>query len=283
MRVGYLGPAGSFSHVAAQQEFQKRAEFTPFERIVDVLRAVADSRMIYAVVPIENSVGGGIGETLDALITLKGQITICGERLVPIHHHLLGRAALERVDKIFSKRDVFNQCQSWLSRNLPNAKLIDTPSSSKAVQRVALALRKDRRARVAAIGSVLAGKLYEVPTLRSNIEDNKGNTTRFFIVGQSSQARTRNDKTAIIFTTKDQPGALVRVLACFDRAKVNLTHIDKRPTVARPFSYTFFIECEGHKNDPKVQRALRAAGRASEHVWLLGSYPAASLTSTKHK
>lgn len=297
-RIGYLGPKGSYSHLAAVRHFGTSMDFEDLHSIGGVFSEVARGHVDYGLVPIENSIGGGIVETLDAFQEHAGQLNICAEVQIEVHHALLANCPPGQVRRIYSKPEVFAQCRAWIATQYPDAELVPETSSSAAAQRAAResgvqaemgdgvrrrtkgGTARARKARVAAIGSVLAGPLYGLGILFENIEDRAGNITRFFIISKHKSGNTGKDaagrpgdKTSMMFTTPDKPGALVGVLSVFDRAGINLTHIDKRPSGRSNWEYTFFIDAEGHVDDPWLNAAITQARGPCRELRVLGSYP----------
>ncbi|MAT80434.1 MAG: chorismate mutase [Phycisphaerae bacterium] len=265
--IGYLGPSGSFSHVAAVRHFGSSVEFMEFEDISAVFREVMAGNCTYGLVPYENSTGGSITDTLDAFSEFK--VTVYAEALISISHCLLSNIPMERIRRIASKPQVFSQCRQWLDNNLPKAERVDVASSSAAV--LDAAVSDD----LAAIGSRLAGKLHGVNILSSGIEDNPGNITRFLVIARERARPTGQDRTSIMFTTSHEPGALVDVLAVFRDAGINLSHIDKRPSGHENWSYSFFIDADAHQEDPVMAEALETARKLCRDFAVLGSYPKA--------
>lgn len=273
LAVGYLGPPGSFSHLAAVRHFGSSVNFEDLRSIDGVFNEVARGHVNYALAPIENSIHGGVVETLDAIASFAGRVHIYAEAQLEVHQCLLANCDPAKVQRIYSKPEVFSQCKVWLATQYPNVPQIPAPSSSRAVQMVREESDKDPGNGSAAIGSVLAGELYDVNILFENIEDASSNLTRFFVLSQEETQPSGDDKTSIMFKTLDKPGALAEVLAEFQRQGVNLTHIDKRPAGRVNWTYTFFIDAQGHRKDANVGAAVeRARGHCQELV-VLGSYP----------
>ncbi|MCK4872045.1 MAG: prephenate dehydratase [Phycisphaerales bacterium] len=270
IRIGFLGPRGSFSHMSAVKHFGSSVEFENLREIGGVFTEVQRGHVTYGLVPIENSSGGGIVETLDALQT--ADVTIYAEVLVAIHHTLLANCEPKEIKRIYSKPEVFSQCRVWLSTQFPHAELVPTASSSRSVQIVA---EQDPSEGGAAIGSMLAGDLYGLKALFEKIEDSVGNVTRFLIIGRQQAEPTGNDKTSIMFTTANKPGALVDVLGAFRDAGINLSHIDKRPSGRVNWEYSFFIDAEGHQSESRMRDAIAEAREHCLHLTVMGSYPKA--------
>ncbi|MHC4991737.1 MAG: prephenate dehydratase [Planctomycetota bacterium] len=267
LRVGYLGPGGSFSHVAAVRHFGSSVEGAEMGTIEEVFEAVASGQCHYGLVPYENSIGGGIADTLDCFLEFK--VTIYAEALIDVRQTLLANCAPESIEKVYSKPEVFAQCRHWLASHLPTASLVPMSSSAAAVRHAA------QEENAAAIGSELAGSIYGVNTLFDSIQDKPENITRFLVIAREKAEPSSDDKTTIMFVTADKPGALVDVLTVFREAEINLTHIDKRPSRRTNWQYTFFVDCEGHQSDPKMASAIEEAGAHCLSLSVLGSYPRA--------
>lgn len=267
LRIGYLGPPGSFSHIAAVRHFGSSVECADLGSIEGVLEEVAAGRCHYGLVPYENSIGGSIADTLEVLGVHEG--TIYAEALIEVRQAFLSNCSPNEVEHIYSKRQIFAQCRRWLSRQYPSTELVPMESSAAAVQRAA------GEPRSAAIGSALAGELYGVNVLFEHVEDNPNNITRFLIVGREEAQPSGDDKTTVMFVTADRPGALADVLTVLRDAHINLTHIDKRPSGRTNWEYTFFIDCVGHRSDPNMIQALADAKSHCVSLKVLGSYPRA--------
>jgi chorismate mutase/prephenate dehydratase len=280
LRVGYLGPPGSYSHLAAVKQFGTSVDFEDLRAIAGVFTEVGRGHVDYGLVPIENSIGGGIAETLAAFQDQHAHVNVYAEVQIEVHHALLANCPPSSVKEIHSKPEVFTQCRTWLATQYPQAKLVPEVSSSRAVQMAAEAGPEDG---LAAIGSRLAAEIYGVTILFENIEDTTTNITRFYVLSrQKAQMSVKDasatdgkpaDKTAIMFTASNEPGALVNVLSVFQRAGINLTHIDKRPSGRVNWQYTFFIDAEGHIDDPWFAAAVQQAKGLCRELHVLGSFP----------
>lgn len=266
-RIGFLGPAGSFSHLAAVRHFGSSVELLDLHDIEHVFEEVAAGRVDHGLVPYENSIGGSVTETLDAFQVHS--VKVCAEALVGVSQALMANCAPNDVKRIVSKREALSQCRHWLARHFPDIEQVACASTSAAVQEAA------RSPGTAAVGSALAGELYGVRVLFERIEDKPGNVTRFLVLSRSSALPTGNDKTTVMFTTQHRPGALVDVLAAFRDASVNLSHIEKRPSRRENWQYTFFIDCDLHESTPTMQKALADARAHCVELLVLGSYPKA--------
>lgn len=277
LRIGYLGPPGSYSHLAATRQFGSSVDYEDLHEIAGVFTEVRRGHVDYGLAPIENSLGGGIVESLDAFKATRGEVTIYAEAQLNVHHSLLANCEPKRVRRIHSKPEVFSQCRIWLATQYPQAQLIPAASSSRAAQtaveenRVAESIGAEPGS--AAIGSELAGSLYGLAVLFARIEDNPGNITRFAVISRQKAKRSGDDKTSVMFNTVDKPGALVDVLLVFKEAGINLSHIDKRPSGQTNWEYTFFVDLLGHRDDRAVAKALKEAAGHCKELIVLGSYP----------
>jgi chorismate mutase / prephenate dehydratase len=265
LRIGFLGPEGSFSHAASVSKFGSSVDYVPLSNIPAVFEEVVRGHVDYGLVPVENSIGGGIVDTLDAF--LNSSAKICAEVLLTVHHNLLANEPWEKVEKIYSKAEVFSQCRNWLSATAKNRQTIPAESTTVAAQMAR------EQAGTAAIGSKQAAELYGLHILFENIEDNPDNMTRFFVIGREAARRTGEDKTAIMFTTAHKPGALAEVLDVFKENGINLTDIEKRPSRKVNWEYYFFIDAQGHADDASLKTAIEQAKKHCLQLTVLGSYP----------
>ncbi len=267
LRIGYLGPAGSFSHLAARKKFGASVEYVEFADFAAIFDAVARGHADYGLIPVENSTHGGVTASLDCF--LDTPLKIAAEVLVAIHHNLLSRTPLDQIKKVYSHQQALGQCRRWLQAQLPHADAIATLSTSEAAR-----IAADEPGS-AAIGSTLAARLHDLPILFDNIEDNPNNTTRFSIIARQNARPSGDDKTSILFTTEHTAGALTRVLNVFRDHGLNLTRLAERPSQRMNWEYYFFIDIEGHADDPKVAAALAEARTHCLQLTLLGSFPQA--------
>lgn len=269
-RVAYMGPPRSFSHAAALQAFGDQAELVETRTIQDAIESAASGEVELAIVPIENSIEGGVNVTLDALF--DSDVTISAELVLQVELCLLAQSAdLLRIQRVASHPQPLGQCKQWLRDHLPHAELVVAPSTTSAAHDAL----KDPH--TAAVGSRLAAELGLV-VVREGIQDRAGNATRFVIVGKQLAAATGNDKTSLVFSTPHERGALRRVLEVFDAEGLNLTRIESRPLRAQLWQYAFFTDLEGHRDDPAVQRALTRLTQGGAMLRVLGSYPRAAQT-----
>jgi chorismate mutase/prephenate dehydratase len=257
-RVALLGPLYSFSHLAAIQRFGQSVEFVPVGTIAAVFEEVNRGHSNFGLVPIENSTDGRIADTLDMFTRLP--VRMCGEVEMHIHHTLLGKCPRTEVKEVYSKPQALSQCRNWLTKHLPEARLIELTSTSTAAQ---LAKEKPGAAAIASLQDVLAER----------IEDNPSNTTRFAIIGNQSSLRSGADKTALLFQAEHRPGGLVDALAIFRRNRLNLTWIESFPIPETSRKYLFFVELEGHETDVRVRRAIATLQKKALRLEVLGSFP----------
>ncbi|KAJ3088487.1 hypothetical protein HK102_008636 [Quaeritorhiza haematococci] len=287
--IAFLGPRGSFSHQAATARFGDSVAYSAQQTIADVFTAVETGAVTYGLVPFENSTFGSVQQTLDRFIrvgstrtngadsavgssghlgTGMSKVQIRAETYLTIHHCLLSNCpSLSSVKRIYSHPEAFGQCQKWIGEHLKEAERVNVSSTSYAAE---LASKEPD---AAAICSLVCADIYGLKVLQQNIEDLKDNTTRFFIIGDTSVAPSKNDRTLLCFTVDHrQPGALCDALSVVKEQHINLTKIDSRPSGQRAWHYVFFIEMEGHMEDTKVKKALEDMNKYCLDVRVLGSY-----------
>ncbi len=267
LRIAFLGPRGSFSHLAASGKFGASVEYEPVTDIAAIFDEVAREHVDFGVVPVENSRGGGIVDTLDSFA--ESRLKVCAEILLHIHHNLLSRTPFAQIERVYSKPEVFDQCKQWLLETGLLDRTIPVASTSRAAELAAT------EPNAAAIGSKLAAELYDLPLQRERIEDSPDNLTRFFVLSRHAAQRTGNDKTAVMFATSHHVGALADVLDVFRAEQINLTMITSRPSRRRNWEYFFFMDAEGHIEDEPMARAVNAARDFCAHLTVLGSFPRA--------
>lgn len=267
VRVAYLGPKYSYSHLAAIERFGDGPDLTPVATIKAVFESVHYRQTDYGLVPLENSTDGRIVDTLDMFARLPTRIT--GEVELAIHHHLLGKCARGEIVEVYSKPQALSQCRDWLAKNLPHAKTIEMTSTALAAQ-----IAADKPG-AAAIASLEAGAHYGLNIIDRNIEDNKHNITRFAVIGGETPPRTGRDKTALMFEIPHKPGALADAMLVFKRGRLNLTWIESFPMPGTKHEYLFFVEFEGHQAETRVKKALEGLRRRTARLEILGSYPRA--------
>ena len=268
LRIGYLGPAGSFSHTAAMLKFGQSVEYEPLADIRSIFDEVGKGHCDLGLAPVENTMGGGVIETLDALV--DSDVKVCAEVLMAIHHNLLGNCALEDFEKVYSKPEVFAQCRNWLSATFKEAKTIPVASTAKAAQLAA------EEPRAAAIGSSIAAELYGLRIICENIEDNANNVTRFLVISKEDAKPSGEDKTALVFSTSDKPGALSDVLDVFKQYGINMTKVESRPSRKKQWEYYFLVDILGHRTDNNIREGLEESRRHCLQLSILGSFPRAT-------
>ena len=268
LRVGYLGPAGSFSHNAAMLKFGQSVEYEPLTDIASIFDEVSKGHCDLGLAPVENTMGGGVIETLDALI--DSDVKVCAEVLMAIHHNLLGNCSLQEVEKIYSKPEVFAQCRNWLSATFKGTQTIPVASTARAAQLAA------EEPKAAAIGSTVAAELYGLRIICENVEDIANNITRFLVISKEDARPTGEDKTAILFSTAHKAGALADVLDIFKRYGINLTNIESRPSRKRQWEYYFFVDFLGHRTEKHIQEGMEESRKHCLQLSILGSFPRAT-------
>lgn len=281
IRVAYLGPAYTYSHLAAIARFGQSAELLPVATIASVFDEVEQGHAQYGVAPIENSTDGRVADSLERLARLNEssssaegpliRVQICGEVPLRIHHCLLGRGARSEIRRVCSKPQALSQCRNWLATHLPGVKL--EPASSTAEAASLAAAEPD----TAAIGAEQAAVNHGLSVLARNIEDNSENVTRFAVIGAEAAERTCKDKTALVFEAPHEPGALADAMAIFKRHRLNLTWIESFPIPAARGRYLFFLEFQGHPAELRVKRAIASLKKKSLRMSLLGSYAEANV------
>jgi chorismate mutase/prephenate dehydratase len=270
LKVAYLGPAYSYSHLAAIERFGLSVNYIPVASIAAVFEEVNRGHAEFGIVPLENSTDGRIADTLDQFTRLP--MRVCGEVQLRIHHFLLGKCPRGDVSEVYSRPQALSQCRNWLARHMPIARMVEVTSTSTAAE---LARSKPG---AAAIASRAAGVHYGLDVLAENIEDNQANLTRFAVIGEHALERTsgQDTKTAVMFQVDHKPGALADAMTIFKKNKLNLTWIESFPVQGPKEGYLFFVEFSGHEKDSRVNRALQALERKALILKVLGSYKASA-------
>ena len=270
LKVGYLGPEGTFSQQAAHKHFGHSAHGMPLASIEEVFEEVQAGNADFGVVPVENSTQGTIQSTLDMFLT--SPLKICGEVELRVHQHLLSRSGrIEEIERIYSHPQSFAQTKAWLRQYLPLAEKIPVSSNAEAARR---ARNADD---AAAIGGAAAGNVYGLKTVAGPIEDRPDNTTRFLVLGRELFPPSGHDRTSLLIFIKDEPGALYNVLSPFARHGLSMNRIESRPSHNRIWEYAFFVDIGGHVHDPAMKAALSELKGYAQDVKVLGSYPVAVL------
>src|SRR5579872_3999084 len=272
LKVAFLGPEGTFSQTAVLTHFGHSVRALPLNSIDEVFHEVEAANADFGVVPIENSTEGTVNHTLDRF--LLSPLKICGEVELRIHHYLMGvMGSLGRIVRICSHPQSLAQCRAWLDEYLPNIEQVPVSSNAEGARRA-----RDEKG-TAAIAGETAAEVYGLKVLVSDIEDRSDNTTRFFVLGRKLFAPSGADRTTLLVSVghTDAPGALHRLLEPLARHHVSMTRIESRPSHRRKWDYVFFIDVEGHADEPHVARALAELKRRSSLLRILGSYPQAVL------
>ena len=268
LTVAYLGPPGTFTHAALKKHFGRHVKQTPLANIGEVFRTVESGVCAYGVVPIENSVGGSINQTLDCL--RDSSLQISGEIILGVKHQLLARDSNpSNIIKIYAHEQAFQQCQSWLRKNFPDAEKV-AMSSNAAAAKLA---RTEKN--TAAIASVEAAEIYQLVSINKDIEDDPRNTTRFVVLGSRRPGVTGEDRTIIMFSLINEPGVLHSVLGALSKRRISMTRIESRPLRDAQWDYLFFVEILGHCEEAPVEEALFEIKSESTFFKILGSFPCA--------
>jgi chorismate mutase / prephenate dehydratase len=270
MSVAFLGPEGTYSQEAARKHFGSMTPLIPHASIDEVFRQVESTTTGYAVVPVENSTEGAVGRTLDLLLTTPAKI--CGEVTLAVRQCLMSKAkARAAIRRVYSHTQSLAQCQGWLARHLPRAETIPVVSNAEAAKLAA----RDRHS--AAIAGKIAAELYGLPVLARNIEDEPNNTTRFLVLAERDAAPSGSDKTSLILSTRNVPGAVHDLLTPLAVHGVSMTKLASRPARTGLWEYMFYVDIEGHRENQKVAKALAELQGKASYFKNLGSYPAAPL------
>jgi len=265
LKVAYLGPEATFTHLAALKRFGSQVEYIATNSITDVFLEVERDNADYGVVPIENSVEGAVSHTLDMFV--DSELKICSQTILDVAHHLLANCPKNKIRRLYSNPQVFGQCRIWLQENLAGVEKIEVSSTTRAAQIAA----KEKYS--ACIASLLAAKVYKLRVIASDIEDSPHNVTRFLIIGKTDVPPTGHDRTSIMFSIKDKVGALHDMLLPFKKCGINLTKIESRPSKKKAWEYYFFVDLNGHRDNPRVKRALLELENRCAFLKILGSYP----------
>jgi chorismate mutase/prephenate dehydratase len=267
LKVAYLGPAGTFSESASRRHFGSAPLLLPQVSIDEVFRAVESNHADYGVVPVENSTEGAVGSTLDLL--LAHSLKVCGEVQLRIHHHLLSRTEnLGAARRLYSHAQSLAQCHEWLNRNLASLPRVPVASNAEAARMAS----EDPES--CAIAGEAAAALYGLDKLASNIEDNSSNSTRFLVIARHEAGPSGRDKTSLVCSAPNCPGAVHALLEPFARHGIDMSRLQSRPAPGGMWEYVFYIDILGHRTDAPVAAALAEFTERAGFVKILGSYPA---------
>lgn len=270
LKVAYLGPAGTFSESASRKHFGSAPNFLPLSTIDDVFRAVEAGNVDYGVVPVENSTEGAVGGTLDLL--LANPLKICGEVKLRIHQQLLSRAdGIGAAKRLYSHAQSLAQCHEWLNRNLASLPRVPVASNAEAARLAA----EDPES--CAIAGEAAAELYGLKVLAANIEDDPNNTTRFLVIARHDAGPSGSDRTSLVCSATNRPGAMHALLEPFASHGVSMTKLQSRPARSGLWEYVFYIDIEGHQDEAPVAAALNELNERAAFVKVLGSYPVAAI------
>jgi len=268
LTVAYLGPEGTFTEVAALKRFGSAIQKLPCATIDEVFHAAESGAAHYGVIPVENSTEGAVGRTLDLL--MHSPLQICGEVMLAIHQCLLSQhCELSEIRTVYSHSQSFGQCQNWLNRHLPGVLLVHVSSNAEAAR---LASENPHSA---AIAGSQAAELFGLNLCAKNIEDDARNTTRFLVLGRQQVAPSGNDKTSLVLSAANRPGAVHDLLVPLAKHGVSMTKFESRPARSGLWEYVFYMDVEGHQGSAKVAAALAELRQVAAFMKILGSYPVA--------
>ncbi len=273
LSIAFLGPLGTYSEEAALKQFGEGRQAVVCASIDEVFRTVEAGQADYGVVPVENSTEGAVGITLDLL--LSSPLQVIGEITLPVHHCLLSaQQDIRQISHVFSHAQSLSQCHEWLNKHLPNAAREAVTSNARAAQMIHELVASEGTF-AAAIASKRAAELFDLHILAENIEDDPKNTTRFLVVGNHAVAPSGQDKTSLVMSAHNKPGAVLQLLEPFSRHGVSMTKLESRPSRQNLWNYVFFVDIEGHQQQPAVQAALKDLAERATLLKVLGSYPTA--------
>jgi len=264
--VAFLGPEATFSHLAGVKCFGHAADYKAMETIDEVFAEVDKGRTQYGIVPVENSIEGAVFSTLDCF--MKYKVQICGEVHLEISHNLVCKSGnIKDIQTVASHDQPLAQCREWLRKHLPSIPTLPVFSTGVAAQMAA------NNPNIGAIASSLAIKTYNLQVVVQGIEDYRGNTTRFLVIGKQSPSRSGLDKTSVLLGLLDKPGALNEVLSALSEEHINLAKIESRPIKGKQWKYMFFLDMIGHSEDENIKRSCEKLREICSYFEWLGSYP----------
>ncbi|MFO1501362.1 MAG: prephenate dehydratase [Verrucomicrobiota bacterium] len=264
MTIAYLGLEATFSH-QCHSAVGSSLRYVSLNTITDVFAEVSKRRAEYGVVPVENSTEGVVTHTLDMFV--DSDLKIVAQIVLPVQQCLMGRCRRTEIRRLFAHPQSLAQCRGWVQNNLPHVEIIETSSNARSAERAG------EEPASAAIAGALAAERYGLDILEFDIQDNSSNATRFLGLGRQCSPSTGRDRTSIMLSIIDEVGALHRALAPLRRAKINMTKIESRPSKRKAWEYFFFVDCDGHIDDPALARAVRQLGKHCNFVKVLGSFP----------
>jgi len=265
MTIAYFGPEATFTHQAALQKFGASLNYAAQKTIGDVFTEVSKKSADYGVVPVENSTEGVVTHTLDMFV--DSDLKIVSQVLLKIQQCLMSNSPLSKIKKLYVHPQSLAQCRGWLAKHLPRVEIVEAASNARSAELAA----KEKFA--ASLGGVLAAEKYGLKILAQDIQDNSVNVTRFIVLGRTCSPPTGDDRTSLMLSVADKAGALHEAIAAFKTFKINMTKIESRPSKRKAWEYFFFIDCAGHYQDAKVDKAIQHLGKHCNFVKILGSYP----------
>ena len=270
MYVSFQGERGAYSEAAARSFFNKEIETIPSPTFTEVLEKTSKDETQYAILPVENSLEGSVGESYDLLYSTSLNVT--GETYHRIEHCLIGIGEMGEVDTVYSHPQALGQCKRFIDKhNMKTIPSYDTAGSVKIIKKL-------NKKNYAGIASKAAALIYNMPIITENIANNQNNYTRFLILSKKKSIETGNDKTSIIFSIKHEPGSLYRIIKNFHEDDVNLTKIESRPTKENIWEYNFYVDFEGHEENPEISKIIDKIKQETLFMKVLGSYPSAKLS-----
>ncbi|VAX26378.1 Chorismate mutase I / Prephenate dehydratase [hydrothermal vent metagenome] len=268
LKIAYLGPETTFSHQAAIKQFGHSAVLSPFSSIEIIFSEVEQGNCAYGIVPVENSTEGVINLTLDCFV--DSPLLICDELKLEVLLCLMSKAKdMKQVEVVYSHPQALAQSRNWLNRHLPGVEQVPVSSTANAAQQV----KGEKKS--AAIAGFLAAQVNGLNVLAQKIQDRSDNHTRFLVIGKEKAKKARHNKTAILFSIKDEAGSLLQSLQIFARNEINLTKIQSRPLRNRSWEYLFYLDFEGHVDDTNIARVIDSLRKKSMFLKVLGSFPEA--------
>jgi chorismate mutase/prephenate dehydratase len=265
LTIAYLGPEATWSHQAARDKFGASVDYSAQASIAEVFNVVARGKADYGVVPIENSTEGAVNYTLDQF--MDSELRVCAQFSLKIENNLIAKIPRTEIKKVYTHPQVIGQCRQWLRHNLPDVELVEVSSTTRAAELAA------QEPNAAAIAGTMAAEVYGLNILESSIQDSPNNTTRFLIIGPNACPSTGDDKTSLMFSVQDKPGALFSALAPFKDLRINMSKIESRPSKKKAWEYFFFVDVDGHAEDKALVEALAELQKHCAFVKILGSYP----------
>ena len=270
VQVSFQGERGAYSEAAARSFFEEDIETVPHSTFAEVLENTSKDKSEYAILPVENSIEGSVGESYDLLYSTN--LTAIGEIYHRIEHCLIGIGNLNEIDTVYSHPQALGQCRKFIEQhNMKTIPAYDTAGSVKIVKEL-------NKKNCACIASKTASSIYDMPVIAENIANNLNNHTRFLILAKKKAQETGNDKTSIIFSIKHEPGSLYRIIENFHKNNVNLTKIESRPTKTNTWEYNFYVDFEGHEQNTQIAEMLDKIKQETLFMKILGSYPSAKLS-----